>query len=47
VDVPQDVVRGAEPRADAAGQQDGHHLHACMGAAAASACVPPAKSTYA
>ena len=30
VDVPQGVVGGAEPRADAAGQQDGHHLHACI-----------------
>lgn len=28
-DEPQDVVGGAEPRADAARQQNGHHLHAC------------------
>lgn len=31
VDVPQGVVGGAEPRADAAGQQNGDHLrHTCL-----------------
>ena len=30
LDVPQEVVGGAKPRTDAAGQQNGHHLHACV-----------------